>query len=459
MTGVPDSWYNVLPDLGFELPKDLPSPRRHRTGLSLQVPPALIRQEISGQRLLPIPDEVLRRYRQWRPTPLRRARQFERTLGTRCRIYYKYEGGNLSGSHKLNTAVAQAHYYHRAGATRLTVGTGAGQWGTAVAAACAMYGLGCRVYMVRSSSIAKPYRRTIMEMLGATVIASPSDATDVGRSARREDPESPGGLALAMAEALEDTAEPGTQFCTGSGETYALLHQTVAGLEAQEQLAEIGDPPDVIIASLGGGSNFGGLTLPFLGAMLGGGRPVRCVSVEPSACPKLTRGRYAYDFTDASGLGPLQKMYTLGHRFAPPPIHAGGLRYHATAKLISALRHRGMIEAVAYPQRAVFESAIAFARAEDLVPAPESAHAVHGAVVEARQADTMGQRRSILAGVSGHGLFDMAAYQSFLDGTMTDWTPTDEQIADALALLPAPHQTPPSRPGVQQPSPLEGGSA
>jgi tryptophan synthase beta chain len=451
--GVPDAWYNVLPDLGFELPEDLPAPRprpedqpehpenqRQRArGLSLQVPAALVRQEMSGRRRLAIPEDVLRRYRQWRPTPLRRAHEFERALGTRCRIYYKYEGGNLSGSHKLNTAVAQAYYYHRAGATRLTVGTGAGQWGTAVAAACAMLGMRCRVYMVRSSSLAKPYRRTIMEMLGATVVASPGDTTEIGRRARLADPESGGSLSLALAEALEDTHEPGTFFCTGSGETYSILHQTVIGLEAQEQLAEVGDPPDVVIASLGGGSNFGGIALPFLGAMLRGERPVRCVSVEPAACPKLTRGRYAYDFTDASGLTPIQKMYTLGHDFAPPTIHAGGLRYHATAKLISALYHRRMIEAVAYPQNAVFDSAVTFAKAEGLVPAPESAHAVHGCAVEARRADAAGHRRSILVGVSGHGLFDMAAYRAFIDGTMTDWAPGDEQIADALARLPQPN--------------------
>lgn len=436
MTGIPDAWYSILPDLGFGLPADVPSPRQAATGRTkLQVPPALIRQEESRRCWIPIPDEVLRRYRQWRPTPLRRAEVFERALGTRCAIYYKYEGGNLSGSHKLNTAVAQAFYYRHAGAARLTVGTGAGQWGTAVAAACAMFGLACTVYMVRSSYLAKPYRRSIMELLGATVLSSPSEETDVGRRAR-EVGESAGSLSVALAEALADAQQPGSFFCTGSGETYTLLHQTVIGLEAAEQIAELGGAPDVVLASLGGGSNFGGLSLPFLGAARPGARPVRCVAVEPAACPRLTRGRYAYDFTDASGRTPLEKMYTLGHTFAPPVLHAAGLRYHGTAKLVSALYHRGLIEAVDYPQRAVFASAVAFAKAEGILPAPESAHAVHGAVVEARRADSEGRRRSILIGISGHGYFDMAAYQAFHDGTMQDLSATDEQIAASLARLP-----------------------
>jgi tryptophan synthase beta chain len=436
MTGIPAAWYNVLPDLGFELPKDLPSPRATGSGLTLRVPVTLLRQEMDQRRWLPIPDEVMERYRQWRPTPLRRARALERELGTRCRLYYKYEGGNLSGSHKLNTAVAQAFYYQRAGAACLTVGTGAGQWGTAVAAACAMFGLRCRIYMVRSSYEAKPYRRTIMEALGASVIKSPSDRTSAGRQALAEPGADRGSLSVALAEALQNAAEPGTHFCTGSGETYSLLHQTVAGLEASEQLTELGDPPDVVVASLGGGSNLGGLVLPFLGPAAGQGASPRFVSVESSACPKLTRGTYAYDFTDASGLAPMQKMYTLGHAFTPPAMHAGGLRYHATAKLISALYHRKMIAAAAYPQRAVFASGLRFAASEGIIPAPESAHAVHGAVAEAQRADRDGRSRSILFGISGHGMFDMSSYQSYLDETMTDSAVSDDDIAKALAQLP-----------------------
>lgn len=433
---VPDAWYNILPELPFELPRDLPPPGQRAVRGGLTVPPSLIRQEMGRRTWMSIPEEVWRRYQQWRPTPLRRAHEFERILDTRCRIYYKYEGGNLSGSHKLNTAVAQAFYYQRAGATRLTVGTGAGQWGTAVAAACAMLGLSCRVYMVRSSCLTKPYRKTIMELLGATVIPSPSDQTEIGRWAIAEDAEAGGSLSIAMAEALADNETPGTFFCAGSGETYSLLHQTVIGLEAREQLAELDDQPEVIVASLGGGSNLGGLTLPFLGAMLRGEHPVRCVSVESTACPKLTKGFYAYDYTDSSGRSPLQKMYTLGHTFAPPSMHAGGLRYHGTAKLISALRYHGLINPVAYQQRAVFRSAVAFAEAEGVLPAPESAHAVHGAMMAAREADQSGRSKAILIGVSGNGLLDMEAYRAYHDGTMTDWTATDDHIAESLARLP-----------------------
>ena len=437
MTEIPQAWCNALPELGFDLPPDLPSPRAARSEITMNVPVSLVRQEMSSKTWIPIPDEVVGRYAQWRPTPLRRAREFEQALGTRSRVYYKYEGGNLSGSHKLNTAVAQAYYYRRAGAIRLTAGTGAGQWGTAVAAACAMFGLECRVYMVRASHEAKPYRKVIMEMLGAEVVPSPSGETEIGRGARQDGSDPGGTLALALGEALEDTSEEGTFFCTGSGETYSLLHQTVTGIEAREQLAELGDRPGVVVASFGGGSNFGGLILPFLAAEDGDGSSTRYVAAESAACPKLTRGRYAYDFTDATGLAPLQKMYTLGHEYAPPGIHAGGLRYHGAAKLISALYDRELVEAVAFPQRTVFESALTFARTEGLVPAPESAHAIHAAVVEAQRADKAGERVSILVGLSGHGLFDMSAYESFLAGTMVDAVAADEEIERGLASLPA----------------------
>jgi tryptophan synthase beta chain len=434
---VPDAWYNVLPDLGFELPRDLPSPNVRAARISPQVPTALVRQETSDQRWISIPGEVLDRYRRWRPTPLRRASGLEAALGTRARIYYKYEGGNLSGSHKLNTAVAQAHYYRKAGARRLAVGTGAGQWGTAVAAACEMVGLECRVYMVRSSFHAKPYRRTIMEMLGASVVPSPSRDTEIGRRHVASGEHEDGSLSLALAEALEEAGRPGTRFCTGSGENYSLLHQTVIGLEAAHQLEEHGEQPDVLVAGLGAGSNLGGLCLPFLSRTLRGGRRARCVSVEPAACPKLTRGRYAYDYTDSSEQTPLQKMYTLGHTFAAPAIHAGGLRYHATSKLLSALYDRGLIEAVAYQQRQVFESAVLFSRVEGVVPAPESAHAVHGAVVEARRADERGETPVIAMSLSGHGLFDMAAYGMYLEGRMEDVLISDGMIERSLAQLPA----------------------
>lgn len=439
MSAVPTHWYNIVPDLGFELPRDLPSPEALPGSTRTMIPMALIRQELSPQRRLAIPDAVLQEYRRWRPSPLRRARALEEATGTGCRLYYKYEGGNVSGSHKLNTAIAQAYYYRDAGATTLTVGTGAGQWGTAVAAACQALGLGCRVYMVRTSYESKPYRRTLMETLGAEVFPSPSGRTDVGRRVAADPAEASGSLSVALAEAVADTTEPGTAFCTGSGETYSLLHQTVIGLEAQEQLQELGEQPDLVVGSLGGGSNFGGLALPFVGKGLreGTASPV-CLSVEPQACPKLTRGVYAYDYTDASRSTPLQKMYTLGHRFRPPGIHAGGLRYHATAKLVSALYHRGLIEAVAYAQRQVFASGQLFARAEGILPAPESAHAVHGALEAAREADAQGESRSILIGVSGHGLLDLAAYQAYLDGDMVDVEVSETAINEALSQLPAP---------------------
>jgi len=431
---IPTCWYNLLADLPFELPPDLPCPSDERPR-RVKIPPALIRQELDRRRLIPIPEEVSDRYQQWRPTPLRRARDFERAIGTDCAIYYKYEGGNLSGSHKLTTAVAQAYFYRNAGASCLTVGTGAGQWGTAVAAACGMFGLGCMVYMVRSSYEAKPYRKTMMELLGATVVPSPSDRTVIGRRALATG-EVDGTLSLALAEALEDSTDPGTCFATGSGETYTLLHQTVMGLEAAEQLEAIDARVDVIVAALGAGSNLAGLAFPFLGPAFAGARAVRVVSVEPAACPKLTRGRYAYDFTDASGQTPLQKMYTLGHDFAPAAMHAGGLRYHGSAKLIGALRHRGLIDALAVHQTAAFSSAVEFTKAEGILPAPESAHAIRGAVLEAQRADEAGAPQTIVISVSGHGLLDLAAYESYGQGTMVDTTVSSGDIERALANLP-----------------------
>ena len=431
---VPDTWYNILADLDVELPPDLPPEggRDGTGGLDPQIPLSLARQELSRKSAIPIPADVLRRFARWRPTPLIRATALERAIGTGARIFYKYEGGNLAGSHKLNTAVAQAHYYRAAGAKRLVVATGAGQWGTAAAVACRMFGLQCRIYMVRDSFLAKPYRRTIMEMLGASVVASPSQDTETGRrfTARGEHT---GSLSVALAEALEDTRTPGTRFCAGSAETYAILHNTVIGLEAREQL---GEHPDDVVAALGAGSNFGGIAFPLLGDTLRGEAAVRCLAVEPAACPKLTRGQYRYDYTDSSERTPMQKVYTLGHRFAPPPLHAGGLRYHATGKIISALYHRRMIDAVANQQRETFASATLFAECEGVIPAPESAHAIHGAIVEAARADRDGHRPTILFSLSGHGLFDMAAYQSYVDGQMIDVAVPDNLIEESLARLP-----------------------
>jgi tryptophan synthase beta chain len=415
---VPEAWYNLLADLPLDIPPDRPSP--YASGeLRPQLPAALIRQEISRAAAIAIPGEVLDRYRTWRPTPLRRAQALEQALDTPARIYYKYEGGNVAGSHKLNTAVPQAYYYARAGATRLVSGTGAGQWGTAMAAGSAMFGLATTAYMTRSSYQAKPYRRVIMEMLGCRVV--PVD----------------GNLSAALAAALDEARGGEARFCTGSGEGYSLLHQTVIGQEAAAQLAALDEQADVIVASLGAGSNFGGTAFPFLGAAQHSGQAVRAVAVEPAACPKLTRGRYRYDFTDASRRTPLQKMFTLGYGFGTPEIHAGGLRYHATSKIISSLYAAKAIEAVAYSQREVFGSAVQFSRLEGIVPAPESAHAVHGAVQEAIASREDGAARVILFCLSGHGLYDLAAYDDYQAGTLVDTFPTDEEIERSLALLPA----------------------
>ncbi|MEO3783704.1 TrpB-like pyridoxal phosphate-dependent enzyme [Actinocorallia sp. B10E7] len=415
---VPDSWYNLLADFPLELPDDLPSPHA-AGGLRPQLPAALIRQEMSRAREISIPGEVMDRYLRWRPTPLRRASALEAALDTPARIYFKYEGDNLSGSHKLNTAIPQAFYYAKAGAKRLSTGTGAGQWGTALALAGGMFGLETVAFMTRSSYDSKPYRRVIMEMLGCRV--EPVE----------------GNLADALAAALGETRNAeGTRFATGSGEGYSLLHQTVIGQEAASQLSDLGERPDVVIASLGAGSNFGGIAFPFLGAARRSGGGVRAVAVEPAACPKLTRGRYRYDFTDASRATPLQKMFTLGSGFATPPIHAGGLRYHATAKIISALRAEGAIEAAAYTQKEVFGSAVEFARLEGVLPAPEAAHAVHGAIREAIACREEGVGRTILFCLSGHGMYDLAAYDEFQSGRLDDVVPSDEEIERSLALLP-----------------------
>ncbi|NUP51986.1 MAG: TrpB-like pyridoxal phosphate-dependent enzyme [Catenulispora sp.] len=438
MSGLPTAWYNVIPDLPSPLPPDLPGPGGGTPdGLVPQIPVGLVRQELSRAAQIPIPAEILEHYRRFRPTPLKRAAGLEQAIGSRARIYYKYEGGNVSGSHKLNTALAQAYYYRQAGATRLVTATGAGQWGTALAYACQAFGLECTAYMVRSSHQAKPYRRVLMEMLGAEVLPSPSPRTEAGRAVLAADGDHGGSLAIAMTEALQSArAEPAARFATGSGESYSILHQTVIGLEAREQLAELGETADVVIASLGAGSNFGGLAAPFLREALTGTAKTgpRCVAVEPAACPKLTRGVYRYDFTDSSASGPLQKMYTLGHAFAPATIHAGGLRYHGTAKIVSVLREHGLVESVAYPQNPVLASGALFARVEGVVPAPESAHAVHAAIVEARQAPP---ESVIVFCLSGHGLLDLAAYDDHLRGVLPDYELPEAELTRSLASIPA----------------------
>lgn len=439
--GVPEAWYSILADLPFELPPDLPPPVARADGsVAAQLPLELVRQAHARKADIPIPEEVRERYASWRPTPLRRARGLERHLGTTARIYYKYEGGNASGSHKLNTSIPQAYYYARAGVRRVTTGTGAGQWGTALAMASQMFGIDCTVYMVEISFRQKPYRRVVMNLFGADVHASASDRTEVGRRYRESSEDARGNLALAMAEAIEDAAVTDmSRFCVGSGESYSILHQTVIGIEAERQLDALGERPDIVVASMGAGSNFGGTAFPFLRRTLtggDGGSGVRCISVEPASCPKLTRGVYAYDVTDFSGVTALEQMYTLGHGFVTPAIHAGGLRYHATSKLVSALYHHGLIEAVAYPQTEVFRSGTLFAQTEGLVPAPESAHAIHAAVVEAERARDEGRSPAILVCVSGHGHFDMSAYDAYLSGQLVDDVVTEDDLARARATLP-----------------------
>jgi tryptophan synthase beta chain len=436
---VPQAWYNVLADLPFPLPSDIPpAAGPAATGRAPQVPKSLVRHSESRRREVPIADEIGTAYESWRPTLLRRASRLEAALGTSARIYFKYEGGNISGSHKLNSAIAQAYYYSRAGVDRLVTGTGAGQWGTAMAAAAQMFGMDARVFMVALSFQQKPYRRTLMELFGAAVSPSPSTDTDTGRTFLATNPDGRGNLALAIAESLDDVARhPGSAFCIGSGENYSLLHQTVIGLEAREQLAEMGEHPDEIYASLGAGSNFGGISLPFIGAALRREAPaVRCVAVEPASCPKLTRGTYAYDYTDYSGTTPLEKMYTLGSRFVTPSIHAGGLRYHATSKLVSALYHHKLVEAEAYSQTDVFASGILFCRTEGILPAPESAHAIHATIAAARRATAEGTTPCLLVCVSGHGHFDLAAYADAAAGLLTDEIPTDEDYRTGLSGLP-----------------------
>ena len=390
---------------------------------------------MSTERWIEIPEPVREVYRLWRPTPLIRARRLEAALQTPARIYYKYEGTSPAGSHKPNTAVAQAFYNQQAGVRRLTTETGAGQWGSALAMACRMFGLECTVYMVRVSYEQKPYRRVLMETWGAEVVPSPSDRTRAGRAIREQEPDSPGSLGIAISEAVEDAAtHDDTKYSLGSVLNHVLLHQTVIGLEAKRQMELFDDYPDVVIGCIGGGSNFAGLSFPFLQDKLRG-RDLRVVAVEPTACPTLTRGRYLYDFGDTARMTPLVKMYTLGHTFIPPRIHAGGLRYHGDAPTVCLLYDQGYIEAVAYPQNAVFEAAVTFARTEGIPPAPESAHAVRRAIDEALACRESGESKAILFNLSGHGHFDLAAYEEYLAGRLPDFDYPEAEIHRALERL------------------------
>ncbi len=433
---IPTSWYNATADLPFSLPPLIhPGTKQpiDEQDLAAIFPRSLIRQEMTRERFVEIPGAVRDVYRRWRPTPLRRARRFEQALGTRCRIYFKDESTTPVGSHKLNTALAQAYYNKQAGITRLITETGAGQWGTALSFACRVFDLQCRVYMVRVSFTQKPLRRTMIRIWGGEVFSSPSTQTEAGRQILRENPDCPGSLGIAISEAVEEAAgDPDANYALGSVLNHVLLHQTVIGLEAKQQLALAEDRPDYLVGCVGGGSNFGGLVLPFLPEKLEN-RELRLIGVEPTACPTLTRGRYAYDFGDTSLLTPLIKMHTLGHRFIPPGIHAGGLRYHGCSPLLSALIEKGLIEGRSEPQTRVFETAVLFARSEGIVPAPETAHAI---ATVAQLARNEPGEKCIVFNLSGHGLLDLAAYEKYLDGELVDYDHPEHEIDQALQCLP-----------------------
>ncbi|HTE55563.1 MAG TPA: TrpB-like pyridoxal phosphate-dependent enzyme [Kofleriaceae bacterium] len=436
---IPRRWYNILGDLSSPpAPVLHPGTQQPVTPADLEplFPMALIEQEMSAEREIAIPAPVLDALALWRPTPLYRAHRLERAVGTRSRIYYKYEGVSPSGSHKPNTAVAQAYYNAEAGVKRLATETGAGQWGSSLAFAGSMFGLEVTVYMVKVSYEQKPYRRSMMKTWGAEVYASPTDRTGAGRQILERDPASPGSLGIAISEAVEDAAtHDDTKYALGSVLNHVCTHQTVIGLEAQEQMKLAGDYPDVVIACHGGGSNFAGIALPFARDKIHG-KAVRLVAAEPTSCPSLTRGQYAFDFGDAVGLTPLVKMFTLGHDFMPPGIHAGGLRYHGAAPLVSKLVAEGMVEAVAYAQLECFAAAVQFARAEGIIPAPESAHAIKAAIEEARRADGEGVSRVILFNLSGHGHFDLGAYDAYFAGQLEDFEYSREAVERSMAGLP-----------------------
>jgi len=437
---LPRQWYNIQADLPTPLPPPI-HPATHEPigpeALAPLFPMALIQQEVSAERFTDIPDEVLEVYKLWRPTPLYRAHRLEKALDTPARIYYKYEGVSPAGSHKPNTAVAQAYYNKEAGVRRLTTETGAGQWGSALAMACNFFGIELKVYMVKVSYHQKPYRRIMMETWGAQVVASPSNDTHAGMAILEQEPDSPGSLGIAISEAVEDAAtKDDTNYSLGSVLNHVLLHQTVIGQEAMKQMEMAGDYPDVVIGCVGGGSNYAGIAMPFMRDRLAGGKKTRFVAAEPEACPSITRGDYAYDFGDTAEMTPLTRMYTLGHTFVPPGIHAGGLRYHGMSPIISKLCADGHMEARAYHQNAIFEAALQFARTEGILPAPESAHAIRAAIDEALAAREAGDRRTILFNLSGHGHFDLSAYDQYLSGKLEDYAYPAEKVKEAMAGIP-----------------------
>ena len=437
---IPRAWYNIQADLPKPLPPPLHPGTKQPIGpadLAPLFPMELIMQEVSQERFIEIPEEVFDIYRLWRPSPLHRARRLEKALDTPAKIYFKNESVSPPGSHKPNTAVAQAYYNKKEGVKRLVTETGAGQWGSALSFACGLFGLDCTVYMVKVSFDQKPYRRILIENWGAEIFASPSDLTEAGKKILAEDPNSPGSLGIAISEAVEDAAKhDDAKYSLGSVLNHVLLHQTIIGLETKAQFAKTDDSPDVVIGCVGGGSNFAGFAFPFIQDKLNGHGNARVIAVEPTACPTLTKGLYRYDFGDTVGLTPLVKMHTLGHNFMPAPIHAGGLRYHGAAPLICALYDDKQIEAVAYTQKKVFEAAAIFARSEGILPAPESSHAIRAAIDEALKCKESGEEKVIAFNLSGHGHFDLGAYEAYNSGKLEDFEYPEEKIKEIESMLP-----------------------
>ncbi len=438
---LPKAWYNLRADMKNK-PAPLLNPGTHQpltaeemSGIFCE---ELVRQELDNDTaFIPIPEEIRDYYKTYRPSPVVRAYNLEKQLGTPARIYFKFEGNNTSGSHKLNSAIAQAYYAKKQGLTGVTTETGAGQWGTALSMACAYFGLDCKVYMVKVSYEQKPFRREVMRTYGASVTPSPSTDTAVGRKILEEHPGTTGSLGCAISEAVEvAVSNPGYRYVLGSVLNQVLLHQSVIGLETKTALDKYGVKPDIIIGCAGGGSNLGGLIAPFMGEKLRGEADYRIIAVEPASCPSFTRGRFAFDFCDTGKICPLAKMYTLGSGFIPSPNHAGGLRFHGMSTVLSQLYHDGLMEAVAVEQTAVFQAAEQFARAEGILPAPESSHAIRAAIDEAMKCKETGEAKTILFGLTGTGYFDMYAYEAFHDGKMGDYIPTDEELAKGFASLP-----------------------
>ncbi len=440
---LPTAWFNLVPDMVAAGMPPLPplSPQTMEPvgppDLAPIFPEALIMQEVSAEPWIDIPGEVLDIYRLWRTTPLFRATRLEQALRTPAHIYFKYEGVSPAGSHKPNTAVPQAYFNKAAGIRRIATETGAGQWGSAMAMACSMFGLECDVYMVKASYEQKPYRRVFMETFGASVVASPSDKTNSGRAIRAEHPDSTGSLGIAISEAVEDAAtHEDTNYALGSVLGHVLLHQSVIGLEAQKQMSMAGEEPDVIIGCVGGGSNYAGIAYPFMAEKLRGNATTRFLATEPAACPTLTKGRFAYDYGDTAKIAPVVPMYTLGHDFVPAPVHAGGLRYHGDAPSLSMLVREGHMQARAYTQNEIFEAAVLFAKTQGIIPAPEPSHAIKGAIDEAIEAREAGEERVILFNLCGHGHFDMQAYDDYLNGRLPDFEFDAADEEAALANLP-----------------------